>query len=242
LGNFSASQGHGFQQLFEYIINYIETTNYTNAINFTAAENATFADYPELIQQISDFLHITITTAKQIYDAYLNGSLSLDYMLSYLRDLWLEVLSKYIPTGWFNPGIITLTNDGYVAIRNIEIVGDFSINNRSLNFLKFAQDDLTPGNKVKMELSLASLILAMANLAFDEIVGVTLSLLKEDPIGFLKNFTQVFHTFSLSFELNANVRLRAVAGFMPFSIDFHINLQSIVKKLEEKRNEMGLFK
>ena len=202
-------------------------------IYLTAAEATIFLEDPQLITEIESDLGYVVENASQIYLAYLNGNLNTNYILLFLRDLWFFAFESFIPERWFQNGSIFVTNGGFMALKQLSILGEFNLRGNSAVFLSFQQENFKAGETVVLQITIANLIDAIAKIAFDDLVNITLSLLPVEPLGILKSFQEYIANLFNNIDISAQINLKATVGFISLEGLAIIDFKSIIQRRGE---------
>jgi hypothetical protein len=225
------NQGVGLEPFFQYFFSYLD--NSTENINLTAATESVMQN-DTLINQIEASIPTVISFAQQIYDAYLNGSLSWDLMIQFFQQMWMNAFTSQIPPKWFKPAFIYITNGGWIAIENVSIDGNFLWNNNTTPFTKIENQALEPKKNITIEISIAEMIRSIGRLAFDKLVNITMALLLVNPQGIIETFTTYFETLIYTMSLKLSVQFSAILGLFPVSLDMELDLTKILQNLNPR--------
>ena len=83
-------------------------------VNIVQAENETIQNQT-LMSGIDTYLSSTITNAQQIYQAYLNGSLTYELFSRHFYTNYRDnIFTEFLPTYWFQPEYIMIQNNGWM--------------------------------------------------------------------------------------------------------------------------------
>jgi len=199
-----------------------------NPINLTTASEKVLEN-ETLMYQIESRLNSSVTSVQEIYNAYLNGSLD-NLIIDFFREMWHYAFTELIPEEYYKPAFINLTNQGWASINNITVYGDFLLENKSARFLKSITNILSFNEPLILEISLANLINAIANITYDILIDLTITLLENNHIvneTVLAYFKELIKNFQLSVSLYVNGR----CGFVITTLDLKIDLNFIIKNL-----------
>jgi hypothetical protein len=224
------TRGEGLEDAFDFFFAYFAAGNVSETVNLTAAESQVFIDDPDLIVDIGTNLSTTIVNGSQIYLAFLNGQLDKNFLISFLRTLWYIAFESFIPERWFQNGSIFVNNNGFMILKEIHILGIFQLPSSSAVFVDFYQAQLTPNDKLHIQLSLVNLIYAIAEIALGDLIDIIISLLPTEPLGILKSFQEYFQNFFQNIDLSVKISLGARVGFIAVIGEILVDLKSILKR------------
>lgn len=202
-----------------------------NSINFTeSAENA--FNNETLKGNIEDQINQTLTTVQQVYEAYLNGSLT-NLIYDFFREMWRDVLQSYIPEEYLEPTYITISKKGWSAIENITASLNLILNGKSDPILKEIGKSLSNIAPLVLEISLASIVKSLISLAYDLLVDLTVNILEQTNSTISESFIDYLFYLILDNELSVSLKFEGLFGLLPISFDLSLEIDPIIRKIAE---------
>lgn len=248
---FSFTQNNTFYQYIEDLVSYIDQGENFSTANITGAEqnvintqthfvgsfgSLTVLEFDALstVGQIEYLLQYTISSAQQIYGAFLNGSLEEQFLQQFLMDVWRKLIDEFLPVSWNNPSYIFIANHGRLTIRDLNVHGTFRVNNTELSFIQYNTTQLQPSQNATLSLSLTQIITAFLEITFGALVSQTIQILLSKNYSALENFGTYFRAILLSITIETQLRISVRLGLLPTILDFHIDLSSFYQQRIEE--------
>lgn len=204
-----------------------------NPINLTYVADDLIEKNSTLIQELGKEINETIKNGRQIYDAYLNDTLSRRNITRFFDSLWNNA-TKYIPANFLNPAKIEIYNGGLASVHSISFIGKAIINNRSAAFLKNSNNQLSPNEQLIIQITLLELIKTIIQLGLDFLIGLTIEILEETSQVY--NTTIIYlNEFARKFELSLSFDIFGRFGLLPINLIYSVNLLSIFNHLNLER-------
>ncbi|MGV9203320.1 MAG: hypothetical protein ACOC44_04780 [Promethearchaeia archaeon] len=216
-----------FDEYLEYLFEYMQS----NPINLTNAADRILHENETLIDNIEDELNKTITEVEQIYKAYKNKTLERKFIVDFFELMWHKGIDILIPEGFLEPSFIIISIGGWASVLDISFYGRVLLGNKSALFLENINHILSPNEDLRLEITLKDLIAAIANIAFDLLIDLTIEIL-ENYNEVLETVLSYLNEFLKEFEVSLAFNGKGLVGLLNLKFDLSVDLKSILDELQ----------
>ncbi|MGV9197807.1 MAG: hypothetical protein ACOC4M_03060 [Promethearchaeia archaeon] len=216
-----------FDEYLEYLFEYMQS----NPINLTNAADRILHENETLIDNIEDELNKTITEVEQIYKAYKNKTLERKFIVDFFELMWHKGIDILIPEGFLEPSFIIISIGGWASVLDISFYGKVLLGNKSALFLENINHILSPNEDLRLEITLKDLIAAIANIAFDLLIDLTIEIL-ENYNEVLETVLSYLNEFLKEFEVSLAFNGKGLVGLLNLKFDLSVDLKSILDELQ----------
>ncbi|MGV9173366.1 MAG: hypothetical protein ACOC35_12505 [Promethearchaeia archaeon] len=216
-----------FDEYLEYLFEYMQS----NPINLTNAANRILYENETLIDNIEDEINKTITEVQQIYDAYTDETLERKFIVDFFELMWHKGIDILIPEGFLEPSFIIISIGGWASVLDISFYGKVLLGNKSALFLENINHILSPNEDLRLEITLKDLIAAIANIAFDLLIDLTIEIL-ENYNEVLETVLSYLNEFLKEFEVSLAFNGKGLVGLLNLKFDLSVDLKSILDELQ----------